>query len=223
MNWSGGKDSALCLHQLLKEGHAVEALVTVVNSTTDRIAMHGVRRELLEAQAGAIGLPLHIISLPEMPDSATYEEAVRKAHQQLKEEGFTHAAFGDIFLEDLKYYREQLLAKDDLECLLPLWKKDTKALAKKFIIEGFKALTCCVNTALGESFCGAEMNDVFFNALPDAVDTCGENGEYHSFVYDGPVFKQPVFFIKGEVVYKEYPSPEKDMHAAGFYFRDLLP
>ena len=231
MNWSGGKDSALALYKVQQEGVAVEALVTSVNAALNRVSMHGVRRELLEQQAAALRLPLHTIELPEMPGMQAYETAVRNTHRQLTAQGFTQAAFGDIFLEDLKHYREALLAKDDLQCLFPLWKMDSKEVVRYYLGLGFRAVVVCVNSAfLDESFCGRMLDESFFNDLPAGVDPCGENGEYHSFVFDGPGFSQPIFFRTGEKVFKAYPSPksEDDCFAtpqavSGFYFCDLLP
>lgn len=229
MNWSGGKDSAMALHKVQQQGINVKALVTSVNTATNRISMHGVRRELLEAQAASIDLPLYTVELPEMPDMKTYEEAVRQMHRRLAAEGFTHAVFGDIFLEDLKAYREELLFEDGLECLFPLWKRDAKALMKSFAAEGFQAVIVCVNSAvLDKSFCGRLLDEAFVIDLPANVDGCGENGEYHSFVFDGPVFSRPIAFKKGEVVFKEYAAPAANDcftargAKAGFWFQDLL-
>lgn len=236
MNWSGGKDSALALYKALAEGVPVAALVTSVNTVTGRISMHGVRRELLEQQAAAIGLPLYTIELPEMPGMQAYEDAVHKIHEQLKEQRFTHGVFGDIFLQDLKKYRQELLAKDGLECLFPIWKMDTKDLLQQFIEAGFKAIIVCVNSAyLDQSFCGRMLDKSFLNHLPSNIDTCGENGEYHSFVFDGPFFFKPIHFKKGEVIFKEYAAPTlrhtqgdcddcytQPQTAAGFYFQDLI-
>jgi uncharacterized protein (TIGR00290 family) len=137
-----------------------------------------------------------------------YQDAVQAMHWQLKREGFTHGVFGDIFLEDLKTYRETLLAKDGLECLFPIWKQDTKKLLHQFIVNGFKAIIVCVNGSyLDKSFCGRLLDESFLNDLPSNVDPCGENGEYHSFVFDGPIFSRPISFTKGEVVFKEYAAP----------------
>lgn len=240
--WSGGKDSALALYNVQQQGLPVKALVTTVNKTTNRVAMHGVRRELLEQQAAAIGLPLYVVELPEMPGMEAYEAATHTMHCRLKEDGFTHAVFGDIFLEDLRRYREVLLARDGLQCLFPLWKMDNTALLNEFFRLGFKAVVVCTAaTKLAENFCGRLLDESFTAALPPDVDACGENGEYHSFVFDGPLFPKPVAFARGEVVYKEYPSPvlrqvqddrqqaqgKKDdcfsppQPAAGFWFQDL--
>jgi uncharacterized protein (TIGR00290 family) len=228
-NWSGGKDSALALYRAQQEGIAIDALVTSINSSSDRVSMHGVRRELLVQQVLAIGLPLHTIELPQMPDMKTYEQAVHQIHAQLKVEGFTHGVFGDIFLEDLKIYREELLLKDGLQCLFPIWKQPAKELLQQFIETGFKAIIVCVNSAyLDQSFCGRLLDESFLNALPPTVDPCGENGEYHSFVFDGPIFSKPISFKKAELVYKEYAAPGSNddcftspQPAAGFYFQDL--
>lgn len=231
MSWSGGKDSALSLYKAQKDNVPVKALLTSVNSALDRVSMHGVRRELLQQQAESLGLPLHTLELAEMPSMQAYEAALDNLHRQLKGEGFTTGVFGDIFLEDLKQYREAMLAKVELECLFPIWKLESSEVVRQFLAEGFKAVVVCVNSAhLDERFCGRLMDEFFFNELPSAVDACGENGEYHSFVFDGPNFSRPIRFAKGERVFKEYPSPKTgdDCFAApqppsGFYFCDLLP
>lgn len=231
MSWSGGKDSALALYKVQQEGNSVDALVTTMNQELDRVSMHGVRRQLVKQQAISLGLPLHTIALPEMPGMQAYEEAVRSAHRDLKADGFAHAVFGDVFLEDLKQYREDLLEKDGLHCLFPIWKLDSREVMRRFIGQGFKAVIVCVNsTRLDQCFCGRELDEAFLNDLPAGVDPCGENGEYHSFVYDGPNFSRPVSFSLGEQVFREYPSPKTDddcytqpQPKSGFYFCDLLP
>jgi uncharacterized protein (TIGR00290 family) len=231
LNWSGGKDSALCLYKAREQGLRIEALVTTINSNTNRISMHGVRRSLLEQQAAVLQLPLYIVELPEMPGMKEYEDAVSKMNQLLKSKGFTHAVSGDLFLEDLKTYREQLYAKDDMSCLFPLWKTDTKDLITSFLSSGFKAIIVCTNSSfLNKSFCGRLLNESFINDLPANVDVCGENGEYHSFVFNGPCFSKPVGFTKGDIVFKEYASPKEEGECfttpqppSGFYFCDLLP
>jgi uncharacterized protein (TIGR00290 family) len=231
ISWSGGKDSVLALYKTQQQGLPVQALVTTMNTALQRISMHGVRHVLLQQQAVALGLPLHTIELPEMPGMDSYENAVRQQHQQYAAKGFTRAVFGDIFLEDLKEYRESLLAKDGLQAYFPLWKIDSKEVIRQFLAAGFKAIVVCVNTEqLNKGFCGRVMDESFFNDLPQGVDPCGENGEYHSFVFDGPNFSKPVLFRKGEKVYKEYPAPQNSddcftipQPASGFYFCDLLP
>ncbi|MGN6164205.1 MAG: diphthine--ammonia ligase [Flavisolibacter sp.] len=235
MNWSGGKDSALSIYKARQQGINIEALVTTIIAVTDRISMHGIRRRLLEQQAAALQLPLYTITLPEQPGMIQYETAIHQTNEMLKAKGFTHAVSGDLFLEDLKLYREQLYAKDGIACLFPLWKTDTKELMETFFKKEFKAILVCVNNSfLDKSFCGRLLDQSFINDLPDNVDVCGENGEYHSFVFDGPVFSSPVLFQKGEIVFKEYAAPilPQDNNEeyptlpqppAGFYFCDLLP
>lgn len=230
LNWSGGKDSAFCLYKAKQLGLAIEALVTTVNKKHNRISMHGVRKDLLDQQAASIQLPLHIVEMPEQASMSTYEDVIMQSNQLLKQQGFTHVASGDLFLEDLKIYREKLYAKSDLKCLFPLWKVNTTEMLKEFIALGFKSIIVCVNTNfLDKSFCGRLIDESFFCDLPANVDPCGENGEYHSFVFDGPIFLTPVNFQKGEIVYQEYPASKADdcfqapQHSAGFYFQDLLP
>lgn len=231
MNWSGGKDSALALYKALQEGIPVKTLVTTLNGETDRITMHGVRRILLKQQAVAMGMPLHTLALPAQPGMEAYEGAMRSLHRDLKTEGFTHGVFGDIFLEDLKQYRETLLAKDGLSTLFPLWGLNSDAVVQQYLHSGFKAVVVCVNAAcLDKSFCGRLLDEQFFRDLPSGVDPCGENGEYHSFVFDGPLFSRPVNFRIGEVVFREYPSPKTGddcfttpQAVSGFYFCDLQP
>ncbi|MGZ3988530.1 MAG: Dph6-related ATP pyrophosphatase [Flavisolibacter sp.] len=231
LNWSGGKDSALCLYRARQEGWEIGALVTTLNASTNRIAMHGVRRSLLEAQAALLGLPLYIIELPEQPAMEDYEKAIHQTNQVLKEKGFTHVVSGDLFLEDLKAYREALYARDELACIFPLWKNDTKDLMGSFISSGFRAIVVCVNQSLiPETFCGRYLDASFVKDLPPTADPCGENGEYHSFVFDGPVFSGPVPFSKGLLTSKTYPAPQADRESTPspapptvFYFCDLLP
>ena len=183
MNWSGGKDSALSIYKAKRQGINIEALVTTINAVTERISMHGVRRTLLEQQAAALQLPLHVVELPEQPGMMEYERAIHHTNEMLKAKGFTHAVSGDLFLEDLKSYREKLYAEDGIECLFPLWKTGTKELMQTFIEKGFKAVLVCVNNSfLDKSFCGRLLDESLLNDLPANVDICGENGEYHSFV-----------------------------------------
>jgi len=231
-NWSGGKDSSLALWKIVQEKKfRIEYLLTSINSFHNRISMHGVRRELLEAQAAAVNIPLTTIELPEQPSMIEYATAMMQKVSWFKGKGIAHSIFGDIFLEDLKKYREEKLATAGIKCVFPIWKKDTKELMKEFIFAGFKAIVVCVNEKfLEKKFCGRMVDESFCNDLPAAVDICGENGEFHTFVYDGPIFNNPVSFKKGEIVYKEYLAP-KDMDGNtpaseknyGFYFCDLLP
>jgi uncharacterized protein (TIGR00290 family) len=225
MNWSGGKDSSLCLHKIMEEGrYIIDCLLTSVNSFHDRISMHGVRRGLLEAQAEAIGIGLQTIELPEEPGMQEYEQAISDKIAFLKQQGYTEAIFGDIFLEDLRRYREEKLQHEGISCVFPLWKIPTQQLIEEFIQMGFKAVIVCVNEQyLDKSFCGRIIDGSFLEDLPKGVDPCGENGEYHSFVFDGPIFKWPVTFQKGEVIYRQYRSPgTTEMAKTSFYFNDLI-
>lgn len=219
LNWSGGKDSAFCLYKSLLQGINIQALVTSMNQSTNRVSMHGVRSSLIEQQAASIRLPLHTIGLAENPGMEEYERAISQTNQKFKAEGFTQAVSGDLFLEELKIYREKLYEKDQIECLFPLWKTDTDKLLEEFISSGFKAVIICVNNStLDQSFCGRIIDQDFINDLPTNVDPCGENGEYHSFVFDGPIFSKPIQFELGQRVYKEY----KGISPMGFYFQDIL-
>lgn len=235
-NWSGGKDSALAIYHLLqKSDYNVEKLITSVNSTYDRISMHGVRTALLEQQASSLGLPLQKLLLADQPTMSEYNEAMAKLTAELKGEGFTHALFGDIFLEDLRKYREDKLAEQGLKAHFPLWKRDTTELIHEFIDLGFKTITVCVKAELLDAhFVGRIIDKDFLNELPPGVDPCGENGEFHSFVFDGPIFHEPIPFSIGEKVFREYQAPKNKEDncsfndrpvspAMGFWFCDLLP
>lgn len=234
MNWSGGKDSSLCLWKVIKdEVFAVDALLTSMNAAHDRISMHGVRRDLLMEQAASIGLELHTIELPEMPGMVEYENEMLAKVNSLKEEGFKASVFGDIFLEDLKNYRVQKLSQVGIDCIFPLWMVPTDKLMEEFLSAGFKCIVVCVNEEyLDKSFCGRVIDDSFIRDLPAHVDICGENGEYHTFVFDGPIFNYPINFKKGEIVRRTYASPKtsSDVNCPadtastyGFYFCDLIP
>lgn len=224
-NWSGGKDSALALHKVMESGAVtIQCLLTNMNTVHGRVSMHGVRRSLVEAQAAAIGLPLRLVELPEQPTMEVYEAAMLQQVQALKAAGCSQAIFGDIFLEDLKTYREQKLQQAGVDCVFPLWKMNTAELMNEFISLGFKALVVCVNERwLNSSFCGREIDAAFINDLPRGVDICGENGEYHSFVYDGPIFQKPVAFKKGKMVRRQYEAPGNgdSVGSYGFWFCDL--
>jgi uncharacterized protein (TIGR00290 family) len=230
-NWSGGKDSALALYHAQKSGlYSVEKLLTNINGEHRRISMHGVREELLEQQAKSIGLPLKKIILPEEPSMQEYEQQMKENLLTLKNQNFTHAIFGDIFLEDLKTYREKQLATIGLTAVFPIWKRDSIELIHEFLDLGFKTILVCIKAdLLPKEFAGRIIDREFLRDLPKNVDACGENGEFHTFVYDGPVFSKPLNFNKGEIVYKEYSAPKKDEKSSkpkssfGFYFQDLIP
>lgn len=229
MHWSGGKDSSLTLHKVLQSGEwKIDCLLTTVNEGYGRIAMHGVRESLLEDQAEAIGIPLQKLYLPVMPGMEVYEGRMRETLLDLQESGIYTSVFGDIFLEDLRKYRESQLGQLGLQAAFPIWGKPTKDLLREFIASGFKAVTVCVNARLlGQSFAGREIDETFLNDLPANVDPCGENGEFHTFVYDGPIFRRPVKFQRGEVVYRDYAKADARADAnssapdSAFWYCDL--
>lgn len=227
--WSGGKDSALCLYEVLKEGkYDVKYLLTTVNENFKRVSMHGVREELLEKQAEALGIDLIKMYVKE----GSYEEYERNMEKLLlksKSEDINHVIFGDIFLEDLRKYREDNLAKVGMKGVFPLWKKNTKDLIGHFLSLNFKTVTCCINDFyLGEAHTGVEIDRSFIESLPSNVDPCGENGEFHTFCYAGPIYKNPISFSLGEKIYKPLESKEdsvcsNEAKTKGFWFCDLIP
>jgi uncharacterized protein (TIGR00290 family) len=212
--WSGGKDSAMAMHALRLAGDCrVTALLTTITDEYDRISMHGVRRTLLERQAESLGLPLHPVLIPPQSVNTVYEERMKEALEQHLAQGVRKVAFGDIFLEDLRVYREKNLAQVGMQAVFPIWKRDTKELAREFVQLGFRAIAVCVDPrVLDASFAGRDLDASFFADLPPGVDACGENGEFHTYVFDGPVFKTPIAVRTGEKVMRD-----------GFYFCDLLP
>lgn len=211
-NWSSGKDSALALYHLLQdEQYAVEELITTVNSHYNRVSMHGLRKELLLEQTNALNIKSSLIELPEMPSMEVYEQKMTDIVTRLKDDGFTHSAFGDIFLEDLKAYREKQLAEVGLKAVFPIWKRDTKKLIYEFLDLGFKTIIVCANSKyFNEDFVGTVIDKHFIDNLPIGVDPCGENGEFHTFCFDGPIFNKPISFTIGEKVYREYNTPKTD-------------
>lgn len=222
MNWSGGKDSALCLFYVLKNNiFDVRYLLTTLNGSNKRISMHGVSEVLLDQQSESIGIKLRKIYLPENTIITDYEKTISLALTDLKSEGISTSIFGDIFLEDLRKYRENQLAKIGFKAAFPLWKRDTTEIALDFIAKGFKSIIVSVDSEkLDRSFAGRIYDHAFLNDLPKNVDPCGENGEFHSFVFDGPIFKNPIQFKKGEILYKEYPSNKDKKN--GFWYCDLV-
>lgn len=230
-NWSGGKDSALALYHTLKDQSiSVERLLTTTNDHFNRVAMHGVRNELLFEQVKQLDIPLEEVRLPEMPSMATYDQKMKEVLQALKNDGFTHSVFGDIFLEDLKTYRDKKLAEIGLKGYYPIWKRDTNELIHEFLDLGFKTILVCVNgQKLPSEFAGRVIDRDFIKDLPKGVDPCGENGEFHTFVFDGPIFKTPIPIELGELVYKEYDAPKSqddschaDVKPAGYFFQDIF-
>lgn len=214
LSWSSGKDSAWMLH-LLRQQPSIQvvALLTTFNSEADRVAMHAVRRALVEAQAERTGIPLWAVELPWPCSNLEYEERMRGACERAKAEGITAVAFGDLFLQDVRDYRVRQLQGSGLEPLFPLWQIPTQQLSREMIAAGVKAKITCVDPSkLAKSFAGGDYDLPLLQALPAGVDPCGENGEFHTFVYDAPVFSRPIAVRSGEVV-------ERD----GFVFADLLP
>ncbi len=222
LNWSSGKDSALALYDLQHSGeYEVQLLLTTVNAHYGRVSMHGLRKEVLLAQAAATGLPLQIVELPVEVTNEVYENHLGKTVEKLSEQGFKCAAFGDILLADLRAYREQQLADKGLKAVFPLWDCDTKLLAQRFLETGFKAIVVTVDAAkLDRSFVGRTFDEAFLADLPAGIDPCGENGEFHTFCYDGPIFRHPVLFEAGEIVYREYSLGEGVV--SGFWYCDLI-
>jgi len=225
-NWSGGKDSCLALHHVLQDKiYDVQFLVTTVNSDAQRVAMHGVRLELMQEQARQIGIPLIIIEYPTSADMQEYERAMSEGLKPLLEGGIRTAIFGDIFLEDLKEYRVNKLKEIGVEAVFPLWKRDTTELVNEFIDLNYKTVVVCVDKSkLGEEFIGKTITKEWIAQLPESVDPCGENGEFHTFAFAGPIFSAPVEFEVKEIVQRNYPSTVKDEKEQKweFLFADLV-
>jgi uncharacterized protein (TIGR00290 family) len=215
LSWSGGKDSALALHELQRAGgYEIVTLLTTISRDYDRICMHGVRRDLLEQQAKALGLPLETVFISKNASNDEYEFQMRQVLTRHLAAGVRSVAFGDIFLEELRAYRQQKLSTIGIKGLFPLWKRDTVELACTFMHLGFKAVITSADSNCLESGCvGRTFDKQFLSTLPAAVDPCGENGEFHSFAYDGPIFSRPVLHTVGEIVLREN----------GFYYCDLTP
>jgi len=213
-SWSGGKDSALALYETLhSENYEVTSLLTTITEDYDRVSLHGVRRALIEQQARALGLPLTKVFIPKDCSNGDYEARMRDTLAGFKQNGVSRVAFGDIFLEELRKYREDNLARLDIEGLFPLWGRDSAAITRSFVTLGFEAITTCIDSkALGTSFLGRKLDRRFLADLPPQVDPAGENGEFHSFVFGGPIFKERIAFKTGERVTRD-----------SFCFCDLLP
>ncbi|MCE3077262.1 Dph6-related ATP pyrophosphatase [Chryseobacterium gwangjuense] len=227
-NWSSGKDSALALYKTLQEDKfEIISLLTSINKEFQRISMHGVHVSLLEKQAKSLGFPLLKMELPKEPSMEEYREIMSKTMNQIQSQGVTHSIFGDIFLEDLRKYREDQLQSIGMEGVFPLWKINTTDLIHEFLELGFKTIVTCVNeTYLDKSFAGRIIDHDFIKDLPENVDPCGENGEFHTFTFDGPIFKNPIDFEVGEIVKKTYPKPKSDENDQEgeyvFWFCDLI-
>jgi uncharacterized protein (TIGR00290 family) len=214
LSWSGGKDSCLALYELMKgEEFRVEALLTTVTRDYQRISMHGVRTELLQRQAESLGLPLHQVLISKDATNDEYEARMEEALSGYRENGIDTVAFGDLFLEEIKIYRDRFLARNGMAGLYPIWKRDTRQVIREFIADGFKTVIVCVDPKqLDASFAGRLIDEQLLSELPPGCDPCGENGEFHTFVFDGPIFCHPVRLRPGEIVFRD-----------SFCFCDLLP
>ena len=203
--WSSGKDSALALYQVLRAGeYEVTALLTTITQDYDRVSMHGVKRSLLQEQARVIGLPLVEVFIRAGADNRHYEEKMEEAMTKLKNQGVEAVIFADLFLQDVRAYRERNLSRLHMEAIFPLWGGETSELSRRFLALGFKAVVACVDThLLDPSFCGCDYDERFLDRLPPEVDPCGENGEFHTFVHDGPIFKKPLSIRKGKRVLRD--------------------
>ena len=223
INWSSGKDSAMALHAMQQDPMiSIDLLYTTLNASTNRVSMHGLHRELLVAQAKAMTLPLEILELPALPNMDTYNALMKKKVEHFKEASYHDCVFGDIFLEDLKAYREDQLNSIGIQAHFPLWKRNTRELMKDFFEKGFRAVVVAANSKwFDQDFVGAELTPDLIENLPKDVDPCGENGEFHTFCFDGPIFQNSVDFKIGEKLYKSYPNPEKSREEVGFWFCDL--
>lgn len=215
MSWSGGKDSSMALYEAQKiQDIEISALMTTVTEGYDRISMHGVRRALLEQQAESLGVPVEKVYISQKSSNEEYELKMKEKLLYFKEQGFSSVVIGDIFLEDLKKYREEKLSEVDMGGIFPIWKRNTSELARTFIDLGFKAIITCIDSQLlDQKFVGREFDLKFLSDLPSNIDPCGENGEFHSFVTDGPIFQHTICCRKGEIVLRD----------SRFYFCDLVP
>ncbi|HZR12691.1 MAG TPA: ATP-binding protein [Acidimicrobiia bacterium] len=212
MSWSSGKDSAMALHEARAANVDVVGLMTTVNAAADRVAMHAVRRELLEAQARAVGLPLHAVDIPSPCPNDVYEAAMAGAIARARSEGVDTIVFGDLFLADIRAYREQMLADTGIAPVFPLWQRPTRTLASDMLDAGIRAIVTCVDPRQAPAeLAGREFDAELLASLPPGVDPCGENGEFHTFVFDGPGFDAPIPVETGEIV-------ERD----GFVFADVV-
>ncbi len=214
LSWSGGKDSSLAFYEISRsQEFEVVSLLTTLTEDFDRISMHGVRCTLLEQQAESLGLPLEKVWISKGASNSEYEQQMGASLKKFTQDGISHIVFGDLFLQDIREYREAFLSQVGMKCVFPIWGRDTRALANFFLDSGFKAVICAVNPKLlGKEYCGLEFDRSFLSKVLTTVDPCGENGEFHTFVYDGPIFKRRVTVQVGEMVDRD-----------GFFFADILP
>lgn len=214
-SWSGGKDSSFAFYEIQRSReYEISSLLTTVTADYDRISMHGVRRILLERQADSLGFPIEKILISKASSNEEYESKMKQVLEKYLSKGVSSVVFGDIFLEDVRKQREENLSKLNMSGIFPLWKRNTADLAKQFIDLGFKAIIVCIDSKfLDKDFVGRMFDNNFLSEIPTSIDPCGENGEFHSFVFDGPIFNKPIKFEKGEIVFRDNR----------FYFCDLIP
>ncbi|NMM49499.1 Dph6-related ATP pyrophosphatase [Marinigracilibium pacificum] len=224
ISWSGGKDAALALYIAQKEGIDVSLLFTSVQTSVNRVSMHGVRMELIEKQAEIIGLPLHTVGLSPDTSMESYKQLMERETLKLKDMGYSGCVFGDIFLEDLKNMREEQLKSVGMKAYFPIFNRNnTKDLLLEWIDLGFRAkIVCCSLHKLDKSFLGRDIDVDFLNDLPENVDPCGENGEFHTLIYDGPIFKKPLEITTGEIIERTYEASTPGAHDTKFGFIDVF-
>ncbi len=205
LSWSGGNDSALALHEIQQAGdYEITALLTTITESYDRSSMHGIRRVLIEQQADSLGIPLEKVLLSPVSSNEEYDARMRELLERHKAEGVSAVVFGDIYLADVRKYREERLASIGMKAVFPLWGRDTAEMARTFIRQGFKAVITCVDTEqMDPGYAGRAFDEEMLASLPESVDPCGENGEFHSFVYDGPIFTSAIPHSIGEVVLRD--------------------
>jgi len=215
LSWSGGKDSAMALRELRRDqNYEITGLLTTVTEGYNRVSMHGVPASLVEQQARAVGLPLVKMSIPPGASNELYELEMREVLARAREEGVSGVAFGDVFLEDIRHYREEKLSQVGMKAIFPIWKRNTHDLAIEFIKQGFRAVLTCVDSRrLDRSFAGRSFDETLLADLPSIVDPSGENGEFHTFVHAGPIFSEPILVRPGEIVLRENR----------FWYCDLIP
>lgn len=225
ISWSGGKDSSMMLEHVMNDAqYEIVELHTAISSETERVSMHGVSQELIRAQAESIGLPINFIPIAPDSTNANYEKALNAYYTSLKNQGIHHIGFGDIFLEDLKAYRDQMLKDNGLTGVYPLWKRETKDLAQFFLEKNFKTLICCAKQSLfPKSICGKEYSKTMLKSFSPDVDPCGENGEFHSYAFDGPIFREPISIDVNEIKVHNYEHKLKsgNIIKTAFEFADL--